>query len=97
MPALCALLLFVFWAESWTGRLIDVDCVDRQEQNVHECSPNSATTHYGIELRNGRTLRFDDTGNARAAEITTPGRTLVRITGSVESGDNLHVFTIDVR
>lgn len=67
-------------ADSWTGKLVDATCMDRQQsanqpnnpeqqaQLAATCAPRMSTTTFGIQLPNGQIYKLDTEGNAKAAE-----------------------------
>lgn len=89
----------ICFGENWSGTLVDAGCVDRHEQSLDQCSPTRNTTAYAVKLPDGRLLRFDDTGNARAAELTRnrTGAIAVKITGLLEAPDSVRVDAIDIQ
>jgi len=97
--ALASIAGAMCFGESWTGKLVDAGCVERHEQSIDECSPMRNTTAYAVKLPDGRLLRFDDTGNARAAELmkNRSGAVTVRITGLLEGPDAVRVDAIDIQ
>jgi hypothetical protein len=56
-------------AESWTGRLVDANCMDQQQKgaSASACDPTGATTAFAIVV-SGKPYKFDDAGNTKAAE-----------------------------
>jgi len=60
-------------ADSYTGKLVDADCLDRQSAGFPGqhggCNPGRFTTRYAVATPDDRLVRFDSTGNARAAEL----------------------------
>ena len=71
-------------ADTWSGVLVDAGCFAREEQNVTKdygpaerdmrlsidpCTPSAKTRSFAIVLPDGSALRFDASGNARAAEM----------------------------
>lgn len=106
-------------AESWTGKLVDSSCMDRQGNTTPSereqpnqlkmasaCAPTRSTTTFGIELQDGRVLRLDSTGNAKAAEAlrgntasssnTQSGAINVTVTGTLE-GRTVKVESIELQ
>ncbi len=97
-------------AETWSGKLVDANCKDQSKQGASQstpsqqssstCAPTRSTTAYGVELSDGRVLKLDSTGNAKAAEAmkSTGGShsavMMVTITGSLD-GHTVKVDTID--
>jgi hypothetical protein len=72
--------------------------VDRDtNQEIRYCSPNAKTKLFGIVEQDGTILRFDSTGNAKAAELVRPthknDRLHVVVTGEM-SGRTIKVDSI---
>jgi hypothetical protein len=101
-------------AESWTGRLVDASCIDQQkgqQKTEATCDPTSSTTMFALEV-SGKVHKFDDAGNAKAAEAlksradrsanpnnpAAPPSTKIaaKVTGTKE-GENLKVEAIEVQ
>ena len=104
-------------AETWSGKLVDATCKDQSKQGAapstpspsspdaqisSTCEPTRTTTAYGVELSDGRVLKLDSTGNAKASEAmknntsTKTGGVMVTITGSLD-GHTVKVDTIDMQ
>src|SRR5579864_4624142 len=94
-------------AETWTGRLVDASCADQQKAAT-ACDPTSSTTMFAIVV-SGKAYKFDDAGNAKAAEAlkgradrsadpTKPVSPQIsaKVTGTKE-GDNVKVESIEVQ
>ena len=58
-------------AESFTGTLVDQNCVQQQEkqqpQQPMSCTPTAATTSFAVTVQ-GKNYKLDDSGNKKAAE-----------------------------
>jgi len=63
--ALLAICAAFASAESWSGRLLDANCVDQQK--TASCDPTTATVAFAINV-SGKTYKLDDAGNAKAVE-----------------------------
>src|SRR5437879_1556521 len=116
MFAVVAVFTTLALAENWTGKLVDASCADQQKgdqqqgdlQKMATCDPSSATTAFAL-VASGKIFKFDDTGNAKAAEAlksradrstnpnAPPSTTITaKVTGTKE-GDNLKVESIEVQ
>ncbi|PYT14175.1 MAG: hypothetical protein DMG59_18210 [Acidobacteria bacterium] len=90
------------FAETWTGKLVDAACKDRSKRGsqMTECTPSSATTSFGIELEDGKVLKLDSTGNAKASEAIkstgTKSSMQATVTGSLQ-GQTVKVESIDIQ
>ena len=100
-------------AESWSGKVVDAACKDQaatpapaaqnaqpSSQAANACEPTASTVAFGIELPDGKVLRFDTPGNAKAAEAMkgNAGKSSLQatVTGSLE-GQTVKVETIDIK
>lgn len=98
-------------AETWTGRLMDANCIDQQQKGAgaNACDPTSATTSFAIVV-SGQTYKFDDAGNAKAADAlktradrsADPSKTpspqiSAKVSGTKDGGNTLKVDTIEVQ
>jgi hypothetical protein len=106
----CAALTGVFagfaFAASYNGHLLDAACVDQNKSK--NCDPTSNSTAFVLVVE-GKTMRLDDAGNAKAVEAlksrsdrrrdpNTPTSSAVtaKVTGTME-GDVLRVDMIEVQ
>lgn len=54
-------------AETWNGTLVDVMCKDRDlAGHTRQCAIACAKSGFGLVLQDGKFLKFDETGNAKA-------------------------------
>jgi hypothetical protein len=100
-------------AESWTGKLVDASCgANSQNQkgaSAATCDPTSTTTAFAI-VAGGKTYKFDDAGNQKAAEAmksradrsanpNAPASTSItaKVTGTKDGDDTLKVESIQVQ
>jgi hypothetical protein len=96
-------------AEDWTGRLVDATCAADQQKSVATCDPTSSTTMFAI-VASGKTFKFDDAGNAKAAtalkgradrstDPNAPPSTTVtaKVTGTKDADNTLKVDSIEVQ
>jgi hypothetical protein len=65
LAALAAMCAAFAYAETWSGRLLDVTCIEQQKSP--SCDPTSATVAFAINV-SGKTYKLDDAGNAKAVE-----------------------------
>ena len=100
-------------AESWSGKVVDAACKDQAAapaaaaqnappsgQVTNACEPTASTVAFGIELPDGKVLRLDTAGNAKAAEamkgnIGKPSLQAT-VTGSLD-GQTVKVETIEIK
>jgi len=65
---LAAALSVLAFAENFTGKLVDAGCMDQQKgAAAASCDATASTTMFGIVV-SGKTYKFDEAGNAKAAE-----------------------------
>ncbi|MEZ5401622.1 MAG: hypothetical protein R2729_18255 [Bryobacteraceae bacterium] len=84
LPALLA-------ADTWTGVLVDVMCKGRDlAGHTRQCSLNCAKSGFGVVLADGRFVKFNEAGNAKALatlKASTKEKDLkARITGKLDGG-----------
>ena len=100
--------------ESWTGKLVDAACADQSKNNspsatssqstkdMSACTPKDSTTSFAIRTSDGRIIKLDSTGNAKAAETfkansKANGREMnVTINGTM-TGDTVQVDSINAQ
>lgn len=57
-------------AESWTGTIVDVMCKGRDLANhTRKCNIDCAKGGYGLVLADGRFVKFNERGNAKALTL----------------------------
>ncbi|HEY2012959.1 MAG TPA: hypothetical protein VGH38_05625 [Bryobacteraceae bacterium] len=111
MLTLCAVVAVfsaLALAESYTGRLVDANCMIQQQKSA-SCDPTGATTSFAI-IVSGKAYRFDEAGNTKAANalknradrsadpnhMPTP-QVAARVMGTADTNGNLKVDTIEVQ
>jgi hypothetical protein len=54
-------------AESWTGTVVDVACKNNDlASHTKDCAITCSRSGYGIVLADGKFIKFDERGNAKA-------------------------------
>ena len=54
-------------AETWTGTMVDVMCKNNDiASHTKECALGCAKSGFGIVLADGKFIKFDERGNAKA-------------------------------
>lgn len=54
-------------AENWTGTVVDVMCKNNDlASHTKDCAVSCSRSGYGIVLADGKFIKFDERGNARA-------------------------------
>ncbi len=62
-----ALLAGMAMAETWSGTLVDVMCRSKDlASHTTKCAVSCAKSGYGLVLPDGKFVKFDEGGNARA-------------------------------
>jgi len=98
MLALCAPLAL---AESWTGTIVDVMCKGRDlASHTRECALNCAKGGFGLVLPDGKFVKFDEAGNARAMQAlrkSTKEKDLkVKVNGKLD-GEVIAVESLEIQ
>lgn len=99
-------------AETWSGKVVDSACKDQSQgapnaqpaqpgaPSANACEPTGTTTAFGIELSDGKVLKLDATGNAKAAEAVKSSNNksglTATVTGSLD-GQTVKVESIDIK
>jgi hypothetical protein len=95
-------LLLVFagvaCAETWTGILVDVMCKDTDLANhTTKCAIKCSKSGYGLVLSDGKFIKFDESGNAKALTVlkaTGEEKDLkAKVTGKLD-GDTIQVESV---
>ena len=71
-----ALSSIVALAETWTGTVVDVMCKNNDlASHTRECALSCAKSGFGIVLSDGKFIKFDERGNAKAlATLKSTGK-----------------------
>ena len=106
--AFAALFTVLASAETWTGRLVDANCV-LQTRSANGCDPSGSTSAFALIVSN-RAYRLDDAGNAKAADAikgradrsADPNKppspqVAARVTGSMDENNTIKVEAIEVQ
>ena len=103
MRILCATLLVagVAAAESWTGNVVDVMCKNKDLANhTAKCAVACAKGGYGVVLADGKFLKFDEAGNAKALaalKATAKEKDIkAKVSGALE-GELIKVDAIEIQ
>ncbi len=88
-------------AESWTGTVVDVMCKSKDLANhTTKCAVSCAKGGYGLVLPDGKFVKFDETGNAKALgalKATAKEKDVkAKITGSLD-GEVIKVESIQIQ
>ncbi len=101
VAAMLTVFSFVATAGEWGGYLMDAMCAakmkDKAASHKTKCALSCAKTGYGIVTADGKYVKFDETGNAKATEAlkaTAKEHDLkVKVTGTLE-GDVIQVESV---
>jgi hypothetical protein len=100
LPAL-ALFAASAFAETWTGTLVDVMCKDKDlAGHTTKCAIGCAKSGYGLVLPDGKFVKFNEKGNAKALaalKATSKEKDLkAKITGRLD-GDIVNVEAVELQ
>jgi len=101
---LCAglsLLSIGAFAESWSGTLVDVMCKGKDlAGHTTKCAVSCAKGGYGLVLSDGKFVKFDEGGNAKALttlKATSKEKDLkAKVNGTLD-GDTVKVSSIELQ
>ena len=88
-------------AESWTGTIVDVMCKGRDlASHTRQCNLSCAKGGFGLVLPDGKFVKFNEGGNARALaalKASTKEKDLkVKVTGQLD-GEVIQVQAIELQ
>lgn len=94
------LLSAAAFAGTWTGTLVDVMCKDKDlASHTRKCALGCAKGGFGLVLSDGKFVKFDEQGNAKALaalKASSKEKDLkAKVTGDLE-GDVVQVATIEL-
>lgn len=98
--ALLSVLPLMAFAETWNGTLVDAMC-KKQDLASHttDCALKCAKSGYGLVLADGKFLKFDEGGNAKALatlKATRKEKDLkAKVTGTLD-GDTVQVESVEL-
>jgi hypothetical protein len=89
------------FAETWSGTLVDVMCKGKDlAGHTTKCAVSCAKGGYGLVLSDGKFVKFDETGNAKALatlKATSREKDLkAKVSGSLD-GDTVKVSSIELQ
>ncbi|MGO4882029.1 MAG: hypothetical protein ACLP59_14545 [Bryobacteraceae bacterium] len=98
--ALFALFSSLAFAESWNGTLVDVMCKNKDlASHTTKCALSCSKSGYGLVLADGKFVKFDESGNAKALaalKATKKEKDLkAKVTGTLD-GDTVQVETVEL-
>lgn len=88
-------------AETWTGSVVDVMCKGKDLANhTRTCNVSCAAGGYGLVLSDGKFVKFNETGNAKALaaiKATAKEKDLkAKVTGTLD-GEVIRVQSIEIQ
>ena len=86
------------FAESWNGTLVDVMCKNKDlASHTTKCAVGCAKSGYGLVTADGKFMKFDEAGNAKALtalKATSKEKDLkAKVTGTLD-GDTVQVESL---
>jgi len=88
-------------AETWNGTLVDAMC-KKQDLASHttKCAISCAKSGYGLVLADGKFVKFDEAGNAKALAalkaINKEKELKAKVTGTLD-GDTVQVESVELQ
>lgn len=101
IAASASLFSAIALADTFTGTLVDVMCKDKDlAGHTAKCALSCAKTGFGVVLGDGKFVKFDEAGNAKAlaaVKATSKEKDLkVKVDGTLD-GETLAVNTIELQ
>jgi hypothetical protein len=89
------------WAGSWSGTLVDVMCKDKDiAGHTRKCALGCAKSGFGVVTADGKFLKLDEAGNAKALaalKASTKDKDLkVAVEGEMD-GDIIKVSSLELK
>src|SRR5258706_9427998 len=89
------------FADTWNGTLVDVMCKNKDlASHTTKCAGSCAKGGYGLVLGDGRFVKLDEAGNAKALaalEATSKEKDLkAKVTGTLD-GETVNVTQIEIQ
>jgi hypothetical protein len=100
LVAAALLLASAAFAETWSGTLVDVMCKGKDlAGHTTKCAVSCAKSGYGLVLADGKFVKFDEGGNAKAlAALKSTGKEKdlkAKVNGSFD-GETVQVTSIEL-
>ena len=88
-------------AETWSGTVVDVMCKGKDlASHTAKCAVSCAKSGYGLVLSDGKFVKFNESGNAKALAMlkaTNKEKDIkAKVTGELQ-GDVIKVETIEIQ
>lgn len=100
--ATCLLLMSASaFAETWNGTLVDVMCKGKDlASHTRDCAVTCAKSGFGLVMADGKFVKFDESGNARAFAMLKKSKKekdlKAKVTGTMD-GDTMQVSAIELQ
>jgi hypothetical protein len=100
LTAAVSMLSVAAFAETMSGTLVDVMCKDKDlAGHTTKCALGCAKSGFGLVTGEGKFLKFDEAGNAKALAALKAtkkeGDLKAKVDGTVD-GDNIQVSSIEI-
>jgi hypothetical protein len=101
LSAALSMLSIGAFAETWSGTLVDVMCKGKDlAGHTTKCAVSCAKSGYGLVLADGKFVKFDEAGNAKAlATLKSTGKEKdlkAKVSGTMD-GDTVMVSSIELQ
>src|SRR6266853_3855352 len=99
--AAASLFSMAAFADTWNGTLVDVMCKNKDlASHTTKCAVSCAKGGYGLVLPDGKFVKFDEAGNAKALttlKATSKEKDLkAKVSGTLD-GDTVQVSSIELQ
>jgi hypothetical protein len=100
LAAAVSLLSVAAFAETWNGTLVDVMCKDKDiAGHTKKCALGCAKSGFGLVTSDGKFVKFDEAGNAKALaalKVTDKEKDLkAKVEGTLD-GETVQVSSIAI-
>ncbi|MGC9946126.1 MAG: hypothetical protein ABSF64_07125 [Bryobacteraceae bacterium] len=101
LAAVFALFSSLAFAETWNGTLVDVMCKNQDlAGHTTKCAIGCSKSGYGLVLADGKFVKFDEAGNAKALaalKATAKEKDLkAKVTGTLD-GETVQVESVELQ
>src|SRR5438046_3098198 len=96
-----SLFAIAAFAETWSGTLVDVSCKDKDlAGHTKKCAMGCSKSGFGLVLSDGKFVKFDEAGNAKAlATLKSSSKEKdlkAKVSGTLD-GDTVQVSSIELQ
>jgi len=101
LALILALSVSAAFAETWNGTLVDVMCKNQDLANhTTKCAITCSKSGYGLVLADGKFVKFDESGNAKALaalKASSKEKDLkAKVTGTLD-GETVQVESVELQ